>query len=134
MFSQLFKSSHMNKHFYIEQYCTGFQHALQLENPLIIMKILSLFYIFTGLICTAAAVFECVFYLYYQKKNYSVANELTLWETFCWSKCNAYKYTTIYAIVQKFGGFNKCEVLISNTLIKSVSKDMYNITKGFYFS
>ncbi len=31
MLFQLFKLSHLNKQFYIEQYCTTSQHALQLE-------------------------------------------------------------------------------------------------------
>ncbi len=34
MFSQLFKLNHLNKQFYIEQYCTSSKYALQLENIL----------------------------------------------------------------------------------------------------
>ncbi len=32
MFSQLFKLNHLNKQFYLEQYCPSSQHAMQLEN------------------------------------------------------------------------------------------------------
>ncbi len=49
MFSQLFKRSLLNKQFYIEQYGTSSQHALQLENIFFIK-------IFTGLIYAAAVV------------------------------------------------------------------------------
>ncbi len=42
MFSQLFRSSHLNKPFYIEHHCTSSQHALRLEN--ILCKLLLKYY------------------------------------------------------------------------------------------